>query len=1264
MKGKAILILIILLLASMGTVTAADLVVGDLKVEALENPIGIDASNPRFSWRIYSEGERNVMQHSYHIMVASTQEKLDSGDADIWNSGVVESDQSQWILYEGEPLERSSYYYWKVNVTTNNGNSTWSNPAYWAMGLFSENDWKSRWIGMERANEWDSETQWSRLSARYLRKEFEVKKPVKHAIVHISGQGLYELFINGERVGDQVLAPAPTDYRQTLLYNSYDVTSHLNENMNAMGVSLGNGRYYTMRQDYKPYKIPNFGYPKMRLAFYIEYEDGTTEVIGSDTTWKLNADGPIRSNNEYDGEEYDARKELTGWTEVGYNDSEWINAERVGLPYGTLRAQMMEGMKVVDTIKPISMTELEEDKYILDMGQNMVGWIRLKVEGNAGDTVQLRFAEILQDDGNLFMRNLRDARVTDKYILKGEGVEEWAPVFVYHGFRYVEVTGYPGEISMDNFIGEVVNDEMDLIGNIETSNPVINQVMKNAFWGIQGNYKGMPVDCPQRNERQPWLGDRTMGGYGESYLFEHVQLYSKWIDDIRESQREDGTIPDVAPAFWNYYSDIVTWPAAFFFNADMLYTQFGNLKPIEKNYASMKKWVYHMKDSYMTDNYLMPRDKYGDWCVPPESPELIHAQDPTRLTDGELLATAYYYQILKLMGKFANLIGHNEEADDYLQLAEKVNIGFNNEFLNTDSLYYGNNTTTANLLPLSFGMIPEKYIPGVEDNLVKSVLHNNNYRAHITTGVIGAQWILKGFSSIGRPDISFQIASNDTYPSWGYMAKQGATTIWELWNGDTADPGMNSGNHVMLLGDFIPFSFENLAGIKSDKEMVAFKKIIMKPDFDIQNLSFVNSSYKTPYGEVTSNWKKDLKQLEWNISIPANSTAEIHFPLNSLNIREGGTLLKNGEGFLSIRTEDDAYICEIGSGDYLFTLDFSPVTNSWKEGIVEEEFLYDSAPFPESHAPTIAETPNGLVAAFFGGTKERNPDVEIWVARKENDQWTAPVSVANGIISDTLRKATWNPVLYQIPGEELLLFYKVGNSVGDWTGHLIRSFDNGITWSEVENLPEGFIGPVKNKPVMVGNKMICPSSLEGSPGWRVHFEITEDKGKTWRKVGPINDGLEINAIQPSLLTYEDGSLQVLCRSREGKVAEAWSHDNGETWGKMTLSDLPNNNSGTDAVTLKDGRQLLVYNHVTPPGGVGKGPRTPLNVALSKDGKEWFASLILEESPLGQYSYPSVIQSDDGYIHVVYTWRREGIKYMKIDPAQLKMIPMQNGEWVN
>jgi predicted neuraminidase len=336
----------------------------------------------------------------------------------------------------------------------------------------------------------------------------------------------------------------------------------------------------------------------------------------------------------------------------------------------------------------------------------------------------------------------------------------------------------------------------------------------------------------------------------------------------------------------------------------------------------------------------------------------------------------------------------------------------------------------------------------------------------------------------------------------------------------------------------------------------------------------------------------------------------------------------------------------------------------WKKGILVDEFIYDTAPFPECHAATIAETPAGLVTAFFGGTKERNPDVEIWVSRQEKAHWTAPVSVANGIMNDTLRYACWNPVLYQVPHGKLLLFYKVGPSPAAWKGWMKTSVDNGKTWSTATALPEGFIGPVKNKPVLLSNGiLLSPSSKEGD-GWKVHFEASADYGKTWKMIGPINDGKTTNAIQPSILVYKNGKLQILARSKERVLLQSWSSDNGKTWSALTPSGLPNNNSGTDAVTLKDGRQLVVYNHVLPPADAknGKGARTPLNLAWSKDGKTWYAALILEDSPVSQYSYPSIIQSSDGMVHVVYTWRRQKIKYVKIDPSKLTGKKIIDGKW--
>ena len=838
----------------------------DLRTEQLKNPAGIDVRQPRLSWRIESD-EQNVIQTAYHILVASSPELLEQGKGDIWDSGKIESDASQWITYQGKTLKRNASYYWKVKIDTNKGATNWSAPAFWTTGLFNEADWQGQWIGLDRAAPGDSETQWSRLAARYLRKEFALKKGVKRATVHIAGMGLYELFINGQRIGNQVLAPAPTDYRKTILYNTYDVTSLLQAE-NAMGVTLGNGRFYTMRQNYKPYKIPTFGYPKLRLNLIVEYADGSKETIATNTSWKLTTEGPIRSNNEYDGEEYDARKELGDWTQTGYDDKDWMQAQRVSIPSGTLRAQMMPGMKVTETLKPVSIKKLGS-KYILDIGQNMAGWVRFRIKGQAGDSIRLRFAESLQDNGELYTRNFRDARSTDVYVANGRETKDatWAPRFIYHGFRYVEVSGYP-DAKAEDFVAEVVEDEMEHTGTFNCSDETLNKIVRNAFWGIRSNYKGMPVDCPQRNERQPWLGDRTMGCWGESMLFDNYAMYTKWARDIREAQREDGCIPDVAPAYWNYYSDNVTWPAALPMACDMLFTNFGDKRPIEENYPAIKKWVSHIREYYMTEDFIITKDKYGDWCVPPESLELIHSKDPSRKTDGALIATAYYLKVLQLMHRFASLQGLKADAEEWEDLEHRMKDAFNARFLHVkdgtspvpghtlypDSIFYGNNTVTANILPLAFGLVPKNYINEVAKNAVTSIITTN--KGHISTGVIGVQWLLRELSRRGHANVAYLLATNKTYPSWGYMVEKGATTIWELWNGDTANPEMNSGNHVMLLGDLLPWCFNNLAGIRADRWKSGYKHIVFQPVFEIQELSNVDASYMSIYGKITSRWTK------------------------------------------------------------------------------------------------------------------------------------------------------------------------------------------------------------------------------------------------------------------------------------------------------------------------------------------------------------------------------------------------------------------------
>ena len=887
---------------------AENVSVTQLKTEQLSNPMGIDTASPRLGWQLESD-KQNVMQTAYHILVASSPELLAQDKGDIWDSGKVQSSSSQWIQYAGKPLKSNDLCYWKVKSYTTVGESEWSQPATWSIGLLGEVKWKGRWIGLDKVFPWEKETAHSRLSARYLRKEFSISKPIKRATVFICGLGLYELFINGQHIGNQVLTPAPTDYRKTVLYNTFDVTSLLTTN-NAIGVTLGNGRYYTMQQKYKSYKIVNFGYPKLRLNLLIEYTDDSKETIATDTSWRITANGPIRSNNEYDGEIYDARYELGDWTKPGYDDSQWLEAERVGMPGGTLRSQMTSPMTIVQTIKPIKISPLG-DKYILDLGQNIAGWIRMKIKGNTGDTIRLRFSETLSANGELYRDNFRHTESTDFYICNGkENGATWGPRFVYHGFRFVEISGYKNA-KLSDFTGEVVSDNLEPIGTFECSDTTLNRIHQNAWWGILDNYKGMPVDCPQRDERQPWLGDRTMGCWGESFVFDNALLYRKWLQDIEESQREDGVISAVSPRFWTIYAGDVTWPSVYILAAEMLYRHYGDATAIVKHYDSMKRWVEYIYKNSMKDG-LVVRDEWGDWCMPPEAPELIHSQDPMRKTDGAILGSTTFYGLLYKMIDFARISGHSEDIDNYKTHAEALKKAYNKRFFNYETAQYGNNSVTGNLLSLRYGLVPDGYEKRVFSNVVEKT--EKDCKGHVSTGVVGIQHLMRGLTEHGREDLAYKIVTNTDYPSWGYMIEKGATTIWELWNGDTAAPDMNSANHVMLLGDLLIWYYENLAGIKNSKESVGFRHIEMKPCFP-DGLDYVNASYQSVSGKIVSNWTRTEGRFSWNVTIPANCSATLYIPL-SLHPEKPEMAKAH-----SIQCEGDNWIIELGSGNYCFKSD-------------------------------------------------------------------------------------------------------------------------------------------------------------------------------------------------------------------------------------------------------------------------------------------------------------------------------------------------------
>lgn len=906
--------ILLLLLAAVACTEKTEVTISNLRCEYKVEPTGVDVPTPRFSWTLESS-QRGAGQSAYQVLVASSLKNLEEPVPDVWDSKKIAGGHSIQVVYDGKPLETNRKYYWKVKIWDLNGDEHTSNPASWSTGLMKETDWKAKWIGLDRGVGDDDPTKsHTILSARMLRHEFNLDKKISRATAFISGLGLFELYLNGEKVGDQVLAPGLTEYNKRAFYMTFDITRYLQSDKNAIGILLGNGRFFAPRSGPKE-QTRSFGFPKAICQLEIEFEDGSSTTVVSDESWKLSANGPIRKNNEYDGEYYDARMEIPGWNKAGFDDKAWINAEPVGKPGELLVSQPAEPIKVMDELSPVSVKELKSGTYIFDMGQNMVGWVALTVKGKKGDKVTMRFSETLKEDGSLFLDNIRSAEVTDTYVLKGDPEEKWEPSFTYHGFRFVEMTGYPGKPDLSAIKGKVVHDALEVNGTFSTSNPLINSIYKNAYWGIRGNYRSMPTDCPQRDERQGWLGDRSAECTGESYIFNLSNLYNKWVTDMQDCQLESGSIPDVAPAYWPTYSDNTTWPGTYLFASDMLYAQYGDKRVIETNYPYMQKWIRHMS-GYLNDG-IMPKDTYGDWCVPPEDLKIINSSDPARVTSGEFIGTAYFCYELRLMQKFAGLLGKEKDAADYAKSADEMKTAFNRKFLEPVEVRYSNNTTTANLLALAFDLVPEEHKGKIVDNLLQKLLGENG--GHVGNGIVGGQWLMRTLTNTGHEDVACLLAGQSTYPSWGYMVNRGATTIWELWNGDFGDPGMNSHNHVMLLGDLVIWFYENLAGIRADPASPAFKHILMKPVV-AGDLAFVKASHKSIYGEIKSAWSIDNEQFKWDITIPANTSATVSVPtLTNEEVMESGKPASKGKGIKFVRWEEDRAVFEIQSGSYSFS---------------------------------------------------------------------------------------------------------------------------------------------------------------------------------------------------------------------------------------------------------------------------------------------------------------------------------------------------------
>lgn len=1043
----------------------ADIRVSRLTTEYMENPFGMDIRHPRFSWEMKAD-KRSQEQMAYHILVASSLDRLNENNGDVWDSKKVESNQSNNIVYNGKELQSEKTYYWKVRVwDKENKLSQWSKPAAFEMGLLQPSDWQANWIEYDnntdpdknvgayqldldftvlneaagvifgakdqnnyymwqinttegkirlRPHKWlngnvsvlkeidisnviphdkklnteyhlrisadqgkiqtyindqlvDTTTDdsfgygdigfredgresalfdnikvsnkegtvllaedfsdtvqvtfnggtvqdgklgvtgryvWqagNKDAAPHLRKEFTITKSIERARVYSTALGLYDLSLNGERVGEDYFSPGWTDYNKRVQYQTYDVTKMLKQGDNSIGAILGQGWYSG--------KIAWFGTdhygsnPASLIQLVIEYKDGTKEIVKTDNTWK-SAKGPIISDDIIAGEIYDARKELNGWNQPGYDDSAW-SAVKVKTDFkGKLVAQADPPVQVVQEIKAKKVTEPKPGVFVFDLGQNMVGSVRLKVNGKPGNIVTIRHGEVLDKDGMVYTANLRSAEATDKYILKGQGNEVYEPKFTFHGFRYVEITGYPGTPTVDAITGRVMHTAAPFTGKFETSNDMLNQLQSNITWGQRGNFLSIPTDTPARDERLGWTGDINVFIGAATFNMNVANfLGTKWLKDLRDAQTPDGAFPDVAPkaccgegsAGWGDAG--VTVPYT-------IWQRYGDLRVIEENYDAMVKWIDYLKKN--SNGYIRPNSGYGDW---------LNINDNT---PNDLIGTAYFAYSTKLLAEMAAAIGKNEDAKKYEQLFSEVKAAFNKAYVKEDGLLKVE-SQTGYVLSLYMDILPKDKRKTAADRLVELIKSRD---WHLSTGFLGTRDLLPVLAENGYLDVAYRLLNNDTFPSWGYQIKNGATTMWERWDsirpdGSFQDVGMNSFNHYAYgaVGDWM---YQNIAGIQPDPKEPGYKSLIIKPRSG-GNLTYAKGEYDSGYGKIISDWKLESDVFHLTVTIPVNTASVVYVPAeNKQAVLESGIFAEKAEGVKFLRMEDGNAVFSIGSGTYHF----------------------------------------------------------------------------------------------------------------------------------------------------------------------------------------------------------------------------------------------------------------------------------------------------------------------------------------------------------